>query len=316
MNVTMDTRHSCWRCQFSVKVCLTLILLMVQIYTSTSHGHSANPLSNSNSPQHFSSSSWAETASAVAAAATTLQRRDIASISVTEVNRSRNLRQTYENSASKSKIYNEIHPAQSHHHFFSSDIDNNVERNSTDNRKPAFYACKDYAPKVKEEQPSNTFVIRVDAEDPDESDTITYSFEKSANERAKFHINEKTGDIETSYTFDRDEPIREKEVSTHTHIYPNPIALVPPIYMSLSQKPFHTGNCTRFRSWIGKREVEKKRRDDSTSLTLHSSHMRCAWNPNSNRMSPLTGVCVWHVEIQLDRVWHLIRSIIGSDLVR
>lgn len=221
MNVTMDTRrHSCWHYQFSVKMCFTLILLMVQIYTSTSHGHSAN--SYSISPQHFSSSGGSSRSSSSsgslgetsAAAATSLQRRDIASISVTEVNRSRNLRQTYENNGSKSKIYNEIHPAQSHHHLFSSsDIDNSVERNSTDNRKPAFYACKDYAPKVKEEQPSNTFVIRVDAEDPDEYDTITYSFEKSANERAKFHINEKTGDIETSYTFDRDEPIREKEVS-------------------------------------------------------------------------------------------------------
>lgn len=195
----MDTRHSCWRYQFSVKMCFTLIVLLLQIYTSTSHGHSAN--------SHFSGS--LESAAAATAAATSSSlRRDIASISVTEVNRSRSLRQIYENNASK---YTEIRPAQSHHHFHS-DIDNSVERNSSDNRKPAFYACKDYAPKVKEEQPSNTFVIKVDAEDPDETDIITYSFEKSANERAKFRINEKTGEIETAYTFDRDEPIREKEV--------------------------------------------------------------------------------------------------------
>lgn len=89
---------------------------------------------------------------------------------------------------------------------------NGVERNSTDNRKPAFRGCKDYAPSVKEEQPSNTFVIKVEADDPDDYDTITYSFEKSATERAKFRINSKTGEIVTSYTFDRDEPIREKEV--------------------------------------------------------------------------------------------------------
>lgn len=93
-------------------------------------------------------------------------------------------------------------------HFNSSSID----RYSTDNRKPAFRGCKDYAPKLKEEQPSNTFVIKVEAEDPDEHDSITYSFEKSVTERAKFRINSKTGEIVTSYTFDRDEPIREKEV--------------------------------------------------------------------------------------------------------
>lgn len=83
---------------------------------------------------------------------------------------------------------------------------------STDNRKPAFRGCKDYAPRLKEEQPANTFVIKVEADDPDASDLITYSFEKSLTERAKFRINSKTGEIVTSYTFDRDEPIREKEV--------------------------------------------------------------------------------------------------------
>lgn len=211
----MDTRHSSWRYPFSVKMCFTLILVMLQIYTSTSHGHGS---ANSHSNPHFSSNSEsATTAAAAAATSPSSLRRDIASISVTEVNRSRSLRQIYENNASK---YTEIRPVQSHHHFHS-DIDNSVERNSSDNRKPAFYACKDYAPKVKEEQPSNTFVITVEAADPDESDTIRYSFEKSANERAKFHINEKTGVIETSYTFDRDEPIREKEVNFYVPFHTN-----------------------------------------------------------------------------------------------
>lgn len=194
----METRH-CWCYTFSVKMCFTLILLMVQIHASISHGHNAN----SYSMPHFSSSLVA----AAAAVPSSSSRRDIASISVTEVNRSRNLRQTYDDNAYK---YTEIHPANNH---FQSDIDNSVERNSSDNRKPAFLACKDYAPKVKEEQQWNTFVIQVKAVDPDESDTITYSFEKSGNERAKFRINDKTGEIVTSYTFDRDEPIREKEVS-------------------------------------------------------------------------------------------------------
>lgn len=201
----METRH-CWRYQYSVKMCFTLILLMVQImHASASHGHRAN----SHSQPHFSSSLEAVTS----------QRRDIASISVTEVNRSRNLRQTYDDNAYK---YTEIHPANNH---FQSDIDNSVERNSTDNRKPAFFGCKDYAPKVKEEQQWNTFVIQVKAVDPDEADTITYSFEKSGNERAKFRINDKTGEIVTSYTFDRDEPIREKEVSVR-HFLLSPSTLV------------------------------------------------------------------------------------------
>lgn len=85
-------------------------------------------------------------------------------------------------------------------------------RNGTDNRKPAFRNCKGYAPSVKEEQPANNFVIKVEADDPDVSDKIEYSFVIAASERPKFRIDSKTGDIYTSHTFDRDEPIREKEV--------------------------------------------------------------------------------------------------------
>lgn len=208
----MVTRH-CWRYLISVKMYFTLIsLLMVQIINaSTGHGQSANL----HSKPHFSSNPES-------------MRRDIAKLSVGEVNRSRNLRQAYDDNPYK---YTEILPVHSNHHFHS-DFDNSVERNSSDNRKPAFYACKDYAPKVKEEQPWNTFVIKVDAEDPDEYDTITYSFEKSANERAKFRINEKTGEIVTSYTFDRDEPIREKEVSSQMLLQP--------------KHSINTGNCIPF----------------------------------------------------------------------
>lgn len=89
-----------------------------------------------------------------------------------------------------------------------------VERNGTDNRKPSFRDCKNYAPSVKEEQPSNVFVMKVSAIDPDESDHIEYSFVMSASERPRFRIDSKTGEIYTSHTFDRDEPSREKEVST------------------------------------------------------------------------------------------------------
>lgn len=193
----MDTKH-CWRrYHFNVNMFITFILLLIH-QSTTINAHSANNHHHSQTQPHFSSNLDGATSI----------RRDIASISVTEVNRSRNLRQTNDESLK----YTEIRPAHSHH-YYHGEFDNSIERNNTDNRKPAFYACKDYAPKVKEEQPYQTFVIKVEAEDPDEYDTITYSFEKSVNERAKFKINEKTGDIITSYTFDRDEPIREKEVS-------------------------------------------------------------------------------------------------------
>lgn len=91
-----------------------------------------------------------------------------------------------------------------------------TERNGTDNRKPALQNCKNEALRVKEEQPPNIFVVRVEADDPDELDTIDYSLVNSITERTRFRINSNTGDIYTSYTFDRDEPIREKEVSSYT----------------------------------------------------------------------------------------------------
>lgn len=89
----------------------------------------------------------------------------------------------------------------------------NVVRNGTDNRKPAFRNCKGYAATVKEELTSNNFVIKVEADDPDPLDSIEYNFVTAMSERPKFRIDSKTGDIYTSHTFDRDEPIREKEVS-------------------------------------------------------------------------------------------------------
>lgn len=92
---------------------------------------------------------------------------------------------------------------------------NNVNSNevfSVDNRKPAFKNCAGYAPLVKEEQPENTFVIKVQADDPDPDQEIRYSLAQSPSERPKFHINANTGVIVTAHTFDRDEPIHEKAV--------------------------------------------------------------------------------------------------------
>ncbi|XP_037944912.1 DE-cadherin [Teleopsis dalmanni] len=83
---------------------------------------------------------------------------------------------------------------------------------SVDNRKPAFKNCATYKPSVKEEQPENTYVIQVLAEDPDPGQEIKYSVVQSFSERPKFFINSQTGVITTAHTFDRDEPIREKAV--------------------------------------------------------------------------------------------------------
>ncbi|KAH8362009.1 hypothetical protein KR200_001667, partial [Drosophila serrata] len=83
---------------------------------------------------------------------------------------------------------------------------------STDNRKPAFKNCAGYAPKVKEEQPENTYVFRVEAVDPDPDQVIRYSIVQSPFERPKFFINPSSGTITTTHTFDRDEPIHEKFV--------------------------------------------------------------------------------------------------------
>ncbi|EGI65090.1 DE-cadherin [Acromyrmex echinatior] len=83
------------------------------------------------------------------------------------------------------------------------------------NHKPVFSNCASYAPVVKEEQPRDTTVIQVHAEDrdpPEEGGTITYSFAKDPKDRLKFAINNKTGLITTTQILDRDEPAREKEV--------------------------------------------------------------------------------------------------------
>ncbi|ETN59226.1 DE-cadherin [Anopheles darlingi] len=81
-----------------------------------------------------------------------------------------------------------------------------------DNRKPSFVECESYKPMLKEEQPVGTPVIRVTATDPDRRQTIEYSFVTTAGERARFRIDKSTGEITTAHIFDRDEPIREKEI--------------------------------------------------------------------------------------------------------
>lgn len=124
----------------------------------------------------------------------------------------RNVRQTYDDSNSLLE-YSEQRLLTSQQHY-SFENNNGGDRNGLDNRKPAFRDCINYTPSVREEQPLNVFVIKVNAIDPDKNDQIEYSFVNSASERPKFRINSRTGDISTSYQFDRDEPAREKEVSS------------------------------------------------------------------------------------------------------
>lgn len=93
-----------------------------------------------------------------------------------------------------------------------SNVDPVYERNGTDNRKPTFRDCASYAPSVREEQPPDKYVIKVQAYDPD-GDKLVYSFVNAISERPKFRITPDTGEIRTAYMFDRDEPAREKEVS-------------------------------------------------------------------------------------------------------
>ncbi|XP_052893938.1 DE-cadherin [Anopheles moucheti] len=81
-----------------------------------------------------------------------------------------------------------------------------------DNRKPSFLECDSYKPMLKEEQSVGTPVLRVTATDPDPRQTIEYSFVTTPGERARFRIDKSTGEITTAHIFDRDEPIREKEI--------------------------------------------------------------------------------------------------------
>lgn len=84
--------------------------------------------------------------------------------------------------------------------------------NIFDNRKPIIRDCKGYAPVIKEEQPLGTYVVRIDAYDPDKQDRIDFGFISPATERPKFKIDPASGIITTNHNFDRDEPAREKEV--------------------------------------------------------------------------------------------------------
>ncbi|RZF43960.1 hypothetical protein LSTR_LSTR006768 [Laodelphax striatellus] len=86
-----------------------------------------------------------------------------------------------------------------------------------DNHKPVFTNCSRYQPSVKEESDPGVFVFQVTAVDrdpPESGGRIMYTIVSSPGERQqKFNIDPNTGVITTNnYMFDRDEPVREKEV--------------------------------------------------------------------------------------------------------
>lgn len=100
---------------------------------------------------------------------------------------------------------------------------NNVwgSRDGADNRKPQIRNCKGYAPIIKEEQAHGTFVVKIEAFDPDKQDRMEYSFITANNERPKFKIDPSSGMITTNHVFDRDEPAREKEVYVTVRVTDN-----------------------------------------------------------------------------------------------
>ncbi|XP_053663835.1 DE-cadherin-like [Anopheles marshallii] len=87
-----------------------------------------------------------------------------------------------------------------------------TRQHMSNNRKPNFPECDSYIPTLEEEQPIGTPVLRVSATDPDPGQTIEYSFLTMPGELLRLRINNSTGEITTAHIFDRDEPIREKEI--------------------------------------------------------------------------------------------------------
>ncbi|XP_072152433.1 DE-cadherin isoform X2 [Bemisia tabaci] len=84
-----------------------------------------------------------------------------------------------------------------------------------DNHKPEFTNCSQYKPSIVEEEPAGTYVLTVNANDrdpPESGGTINYTFVSAPNEKVAFSIDSSTGVITTRHSFDRDEPVREKEV--------------------------------------------------------------------------------------------------------
>lgn len=121
-------------------------------------------------------------------------------------------------------VFASIHGILTDNEIADNGVNNNVwgsREGGNDNRKPQIRNCKGYAPVIKEEQSHGTFVIKIEAFDPDKQDRIEYSFITANNERPKFKIDPSSGMITTNHVFDRDEPAREKEVYVTVRVTDN-----------------------------------------------------------------------------------------------
>ncbi|XP_052895717.1 DE-cadherin-like [Anopheles moucheti] len=81
------------------------------------------------------------------------------------------------------------------------------------NHQPWFQYCTHYKPTLKEEQPPGTPVLRVTAADPDQGQTIEYSIATMPDGRKYFNIDKTTGQIASVHVFERDAPIRVREIN-------------------------------------------------------------------------------------------------------
>ncbi|XP_053663737.1 DE-cadherin-like [Anopheles marshallii] len=81
------------------------------------------------------------------------------------------------------------------------------------NHKPKFHDCTHYEPTLRKEQPTGTPVLRVTASDPDQGQTLEYSIATMPEDQNYFNIDKTTGQIVSAHVFDRDAPIRDREIN-------------------------------------------------------------------------------------------------------
>ncbi|XP_053663736.1 DE-cadherin-like [Anopheles marshallii] len=81
------------------------------------------------------------------------------------------------------------------------------------NHKPRFHDCTHYEPTLRKEQPTGTPVLRVTASDPDQGQTLEYSIATMPEDQNYFNIDKTTGQIVSAHVFDRDAPIRDREIN-------------------------------------------------------------------------------------------------------
>ncbi|XP_049299417.1 DE-cadherin-like [Anopheles funestus] len=78
-------------------------------------------------------------------------------------------------------------------------------------QKPTFQDCGNYKPTLKEEQLPGTPVLRVNAS-AEQSQTIQYSIVTTPGDQEFFSIDQTTGQIVSTFIFDRDAPILDQEM--------------------------------------------------------------------------------------------------------